>query len=114
MLKQDYIYNGKIINIVDGDTLDIMIDLGFNVYVKERFRLARINTPELTSKLEDEKFAAQKAKEWLLNFSNKDVIFKSIKKDKYGRYIAELFVTKNSVSINKQLLDLGLAKPYLD
>lgn len=112
MLTRDYIYTAKIINIVDGDTVDMIVDLGFGTYVKDRFRLARIDTAELNSKDQAERILAQDAKNWLLHVLNKEVIFKSIKKDKYGRYLAELYLLNESESLNQQLLDLGLAKLY--
>ena len=112
MLQKDYIYTAKIINIVDGDTVDMIVDLGFSTYVKDRFRLARINTAEMNSKDEAERQLAQDAKNWMLHTLNKEVIFKSIKKDKYGRYLAELFLADQEVSLNQQLLDLNLAKLY--
>lgn len=112
MLQKEYIYTAKIINIVDGDTVDMIVDLGFNTYVKDRFRLARIDTAEINSKDEAERQLAQDAKNWMLHVLNKEVIFKSIKKDKYGRYLAELFLLDQDTSLNQQLLDLKLAKLY--
>ena len=112
MLIREYIYTAKITNVVDGDTVDMIVDLGFNTYVKERFRLARIDTAEINSKIEDERVLAQDAKSWMSNFLNKEVIFKSVKKDKYGRYLAELFLPNEDTSLNQQLLNLGLAKLY--
>jgi micrococcal nuclease len=112
MLTKDYVYVGKIIKIVDGDTVDILVDLGFHTYLQDRFRLAKINTAEINSKIEDEKILAQNAKAWMDKHLGKDVIFKSIKRDKYGRYLAELFLINENTSLNQQLLDSGLAKPY--
>jgi micrococcal nuclease len=112
MLNKEYVYTGKIIKVVDGDTVDIMVDLGFHTFIESRFRLARIDTAEIKSKFEDQRVLAQDAKNWMSNFLNKEVIFKSIKKDKYGRYIVELFLLNESISLNQQLLDLGLAKLY--
>lgn len=111
MLKQEYVYNAKIVNVVDGDTVDMIVDLGFNVFKKDRFRLSRIDTPELNSKIEDERVLAKEAKAFMLNYLNKDVVIESFKKDKYGRYLAEIY-TEACTSINQLLVDNGLAKIY--
>lgn len=113
MLKQEYIYNALITNVVDGDTVDLMVDLGFGTHRQDRFRLARINTAELNSKIEDEKKLAQDAKNWMMAFLNQKVIFKSMRKDKYGRYLAELYLPDQTVSLNQRLINSGLAQLYI-
>ena len=104
----------KILNVVDGDTLDVEIDLGFSIKVKQRLRLSRINTPELRSSDPDLKAKALLAK----NFLNDSLVDKSniclytIKTEKYGRYLAEVYLKEvdgSLTSINDLLLDNGLA-----
>ena len=112
MLEQDYVYNARIVNVVDGDTVDMLVDLGFHTYIKDRFRLSDINTAELTSTDAAERKLAQEAKAWMANYLNKDVVIQSTKKDKYGRYLARIYVG-TEVSLNQQLLDAGLAKKYV-
>lgn len=111
MLEQNYIYNARIVNVVDGDTVDMLVDLGFHTYIKDRFRLSDIDTAELTSTDAVQRKLAQDAKAWMMNFLNKDVVIQSTKKDKYGRYLAHIYCGSD-VSLNKQLLDAGLAKIY--
>lgn len=98
----------RIVNVVDGDTCDIEVDLGFSVKVKHRFRLAGINTPERGQP------GWQEATDYLRTFLNLPVIIHSIKLDKYGRYLAVIFEgDAQRTSINDRLLALGLAVPYV-
>jgi len=97
-----------ITNVVDGDTCDILIDLGFSVKVKTRFRLASINTPERGQP------GWQEATDFLNKYLNKPVTVQSTKVDKYGRYLAEIFVESPNglVSINQIILSKGLGVRY--
>jgi len=114
MIKHEYVYQGTILNVVDGDTVDMQIDLGFNTSVKERFRLTGINSAEMNSKVEEEKKLATEAKAWMAQHVFSSVVIKSTKKDKYGRYLAEIFLKSDlSESLNSKLVSLGLAKKYV-
>lgn len=59
-------YSGKVEKIVDGDTMDVMIDLGFHIYKHQRIRLHQIDTPEMNSRVVDERKAARRAKDRLI------------------------------------------------
>lgn len=113
-----YTYEGVIIKVVDGDTVDARIDLGFHVDITERLRLDGINTPELTSKDEAERAKAQAAKLWLIEaFMGKRVKIttKKDKQEKYGRYLAKIYIDGNapfSLCVNDEMVELGLAKAY--
>jgi len=109
-----YEYVAKITRVVDGDTVDADVDIGFNVHVQERFRLYGINTPEVHSKDQKEKVAGEAAKTRLMGLVlGKVVAIKTMKDDqeKYGRYLATL-VTDDKVNVNDLLVKEGLAKPY--
>ncbi len=87
-----YTYRCKIVRVVDGDTLDLEIDLGFNVRIRERVRLFGVNTPEVfgTNATEAGKLASEFTKTWVEKYSNLVGHFEyhSLKydaKDKYGR-----------------------------
>lgn len=97
-----------ITNVVDGDTCDISVNLGFSVKVKTRFRLARIDTPERGRP------GWQEATDFLNKYLDKPVILHSTKIDKYGRYLAEIFVESpsGSLSINQMIIDNGLGIRY--
>jgi micrococcal nuclease len=69
-----YVYNAKIINVVDGDTVDAIVDLGFHVQATIRFRLAGVDTAEMHSKVESERVIAKSAKDFLIKqILDKDV-----------------------------------------
>lgn len=91
--------------VVDGDTVDLDIDLGFSMRVHERFRLARINTPEKGQPGWAEATAATAAR---LAAGKITVELKG--RDKYGRWLAELYV--DGRNLNDSLLADKLAKPY--
>ena len=113
MLTQDYIYNGMITNIVDGDTVDAQVDLGFTVWVKIRFRLYGLDTPEMNSSDPVIREKAKEAKQFVVeNLLNKEVQIKSHKTDKYGRWLGEIFIKESGNSINQMLLENNLAVAY--
>ncbi len=112
-----YTYRAKVTRVVDGDTVDVNVDLGFGVSSKQRFRLAEIDTPETyrVKKDSEEYKAGMKSKEWLESKVLETEIIVKTNKDKkgaYGRYIAHLFLENEKISLNNQMLKLGLAKKY--
>ena len=101
-----YTYYTKIDKVVDGDTCDVFIDLGFSVWHKERIRLAGIDTAEKNTPL------GKALKEFLIkNLEGKLVKLEVSKPDKYGRYLGKVYLNTEE-SINDQLIKAGLAKPY--
>lgn len=112
MIEKKYVYHATILNIVDGDTVDAEVDLGFNIFFKLRLRLNGINTMELRdpdpAKRELSVRAKTRITELLLG---RKVIIESRKIDKYGRYLADIYL--DSVNINQQLITEGLAVPYM-
>lgn len=103
----------EFVKFVDGDTVDIVLDLGFEVYRKERIRINRIDTPEIRSKDELERKLAVEAKDyvgmWLIN--QKQVRIKTFKDDKYGRLLGE-FYGDNDVCLSDLLIEKGYAWAY--
>ena len=83
-----YVYDARIVKVIDGDTFDFEIDLGFSIHVKERMRLYGVNTPEIKG---TERPEGMKVK----NYVSKKILNKTFeilvyKKGKYGRYVADL------------------------
>ena len=102
-----YEYYTKIDKVVDGDTVDVFIDLGFSVWHKERIRLTGIDTAEKNTPL------GKALKKFLIdNLEGKLVRLQVSKPDKYGRYLGTVFLKDSAVSINDQLIKANLAKPY--
>ena len=108
-----YEYNATLVRVVDGDTIDVMVDLGFDIHHKARLRLARINAPELnTSEGQVSRFGlltllgeAPGRATPPFYIKTKKVPEKS--KDKYGRFIAEVYV--QSVNISDRMINQGFA-----
>ena len=106
-----YLYDAKITKIIDGDTIDAQIDLGFHMQANLRFRLAGIDTPEL--RIKDQYADALKAKQYIENMIlGARCVIESSKGDKYGRWLATVYLPDGS-SVNEKLLQEGLAKPYM-
>ena len=116
-----YEYRVSIDRVVDGDTVDCWIDLGYNLKIHKRIRFAGVNAPETRTRNKEEKKRGLIAKEWLQNKidpkyigASKDIILKSYEYGKYGRVIGELFIVSGSrkQSINKMMLAEGLVTEY--
>ena len=109
-------YSCKLVRVVDGDTCDAMIDLGFNVWVKNRIRFMGVDAWESrTRNLEEkEKGLAAKAyvKDILENSDEGKFLLKSHGVGKYGRVLGELFVKGNDTSVNELLKENGHASEY--
>lgn len=119
-----YIYKAELIRVVDGDTVDLIIDLGFDTSRKERFRLYGIDAPEMRTA------AGKEAKAWLEDAIRppEPIYIQTIqletkaKRDKYGRFLAVLYSEFGDVhtklpekslaleSINSQMIEAGHAK----
>ena len=114
-----YTYKAKLDRVVDGDTLDAEIDLGFDVIVRKRIRLAGINTPESRTRDLEEKARGLAAKDALIEMikeTNKNdyFILESQSVGKYGRVLGTLHIEteKGECCINKQLIKDGHAVEY--
>lgn len=97
----DYTYKAKLVKIVDGDTVDLIVDLGFDTFRKERFRLYGINAPESRTRDLKEKEKGLAAKKYLTELTEKLKYIQTMqdKKGKYGRFLVKLFNTHH-VCIN--------------
>ena len=109
-------YSCKLVRVVDGDTADAMIDLGFNVWVKNRIRFMGVDAWESrTRNLEEkEKGLAAKAyvKDLLENSDDGKFSIISYGLGKYGRVLGELFVKGHEKSVNDLLIENGHAYEY--
>ena len=101
-----YEYRAKLVKVVDGDTLDLEVDLGFGVKKVDRFRLAGINTPELNRKDEREAGLAAKAfvEEWFEDGVELYIETQKDKQGKYGRYIATVWSSSKNFSLSESLV----------
>jgi micrococcal nuclease len=107
----------KVLKVVDGDTIDVDIDLGFNVSYTQRVRLAGIDTPESRTKDLKEKALGLESKDYLSK-QLKDaltVVIKTEKPDsseKYGRILGWLYINQGTKSLNELMIEQGYAWTY--
>ncbi len=116
--KDPYIYRIKSVGrVVDGDTIDADIDLGFDISLTKRIRLAGIDTPESRTTDKAEKALGLDAKNWLKHRLEeaKDIIIRTELPDsteKYGRIIGHLYINGEDASLNNQMITEGYALAY--
>lgn len=108
----------KVLKIVDGDTIDVDLDLGFDISFTQRVRLAGIDTPESRTTDKYEKALGLEVKDKLKKSieAAKIVVIRTEKPDsteKYGRILGWVFLDENPVSINQTLIDEGFAWSYM-
>jgi len=117
-------YNFRVIEInrvVDGDTIDCTIDLGFDLYKKERVRVAGVDTPEKRTKDAEEKALGYDATNWLKEklegaiSGDDDLVIRTELVGgvgKYGRLLGWLYVGTDELSLNEMMITEGYAFPY--
>ena len=116
--KDPYVYRIRSVHkVVDGDTIDADIDLGFDISLTKRIRLAGIDTPESRTTDAKEKALGLEVKEWLKHRLDgaKDILIKTELPDsteKYGRIIGHLYINGEATSINNQMVAEGYAWEY--
>ena len=111
----------KINKVVDGDTIDVTLDLGFSLTKKERVRIAGVDTPEKRTRDKEEKILGIDATNWM-----KEKLTETIKGDeelvirtelkggvgKYGRLLGWLYIGDDEFSLNEQMITEGYAWAY--
>ena len=111
-----YTYNAKLDRVVDGDTVDALVDLGFDTWKKVRIRMMGINSPESRTRDLEEKSRGLAAKDRLaeiLELENEGkFILVSHGVGKYGRCLGEIFINSEGDSINNLLISEGHATEY--
>ena len=117
-------YNFRVIEIekvLDGDTIDVVIDLGFDLYKKERVRVAGVDTPEKRTRDDEEKKLGYDATNWLKEklegaiSGDDDLVIRTELVGgvgKYGRLLGWLYIGDSQVSLNEQMIKEGYAWPY--
>ena len=108
----------NVTSVVDGDTIDVVIDLGFDIMFASRVRLAGIDTPESRTTDKAEKVLGLESKEYLKKYLKdaKSVIIKTENMDsseKYGRILGWVYVNGDTVSLNDKMINDGYAWGYL-
>lgn len=110
-----YNYKATCTRVIDGDTIEVIIDLGFNVMIKETVRLKGIDTPESRTRNTLEKQAGLKVEQFLIDLIEGKTIYITTEKsnEKYGRYLADIYLNLDDTkSINELLIEKEYAKVY--
>ena len=117
-------YNFRVVSVdkvLDGDTIEVTIDLGFDLYKKERVRIAGVDTPEKRTRDLEEKELGIDATNWMkvhledtINGDDELIIRTELKGGvgKYGRLLGWLYVGDDAVSLNEQMITEGYAWEY--
>jgi micrococcal nuclease len=116
-MSAKFFYQAKVLNVVDGDTLDLLVDLGFNVHHQIRVRLNGLNTPEKKSSDIREKELGLKAtsftSDWVARHPVVHVLTSKDKKEKFGRILATVYSDDTKTAcLNEDLIDSGNARAY--
>ena len=109
-----YEYKVTLDRVIDGDTVDVDIQLGFKVVLsKQRIRLHGIDTPESRTRNKEEKVRGLLSKEYLKNICESSTIrLRSKDRGKFGRILGVLYQDDETISINQRMCDDGYAVPY--
>ncbi len=112
-----YEYKCKLTRVIDGNTIDAEIDLGFNVVVRQRIRLFGIETPALQTNDAEQKEKAIAARTRLIEILPKEFVCKTIlnKRGKFGRVLGHVYFKKEDgtdVCLNDMLVSEGIANKY--
>ena len=121
MIKQKFVYEAKVLSVHDGDTISVEIDLGFELKFTDKIRFYGLNAPELKMRNDKNKLvenpAGTKTLEIVKEFLpiGSTIVVETIKdkKEKYGRYLANIYAMRDGeqINVNKWLLDYELAVP---
>ena len=111
----------EIVKVLDGDTIDVIIDLGFDLYKKERVRIAGVDTPEKRTRDLEEKALGEDATNWLKEqldgaiSGEDDLVIRTElvgEMGKYGRLLGWLYIGDETESINERMIQQGYAWEY--
>ena len=112
-----YEYNAKLSKVIDGDTIDANIDLGFQTFVKQRIKLYGVDTPQSRSKDEKEKEEGIKAKNRLIELLPREFKVRTVlnKRGKFGRVLGYVYAPNpdgTEININETMIKEGYATKY--
>ncbi len=120
-MSSKFWYTATLVKVIDGDTIDVMIDLGFKIHHKARVRLYGVNTPESRTKDLAEKQMGLKAKsfteDWLTRHKTFTIHTIAGKDDKYGRILALVYSSdeiksESTACLNEDIVSSGYARAY--
>ena len=112
-----YTYQCNTIRVIDGNTVDATIDLGFNVTIRQRIKLYGVNVKDIRSSDDEVRQQAVASKQKLTELLGTEFVCETIvnKRGKAGRVMGKLSTTKThgtSIDVNQQLIELGFAERF--
>ena len=112
-----YEYNAKLSKLIDGDTIDADIDLGFQTYIKQRIKLYGVDTPQSRSKVAIEKDEGIKAKNKLTELLPKEFKVRTVlnRRGKFGRVLGHVYAIDQAgkeINVNETMIKEGYATKY--
>lgn len=115
-------YRARCLRVIDGDTVDLQVDLGFHMTASLRFRLLGVDAPELHAKDLPERERAVAAKQYLVtsllptpfvgDSASWPLLVHTEKADSFGRWLADVWIAESGVSVGGELMKLGHAAEY--
>ena len=108
-----FTYNATVIDVYDGDTVTVIVDLGFHIKQTLKIRLAGIDAPELRGETREKGLVSKdRLAELILG---KQIVLKTYKdrQEKFGRWLGDIYLPDSLISVNTILLNEGLARTYL-
>jgi len=113
-IAPNYTFFARVTKIIDGDTLDILLSLGFHLTATLRLRLARVDTPEMSDQDPEVRLKARAAKDFVAGaVLGHEVVVRTQKSDSFGRYLAEVWYGLEQTNLNDALLAQGHAVLYV-
>ena len=111
-VKPSYRYKALVERVIDGDTIDVLLDLGFKTLRRERIRFYGVNTPESRTMDLEEKKRGLKAKAFVYEkIQNQDITMESVKQGKFGRYLGKIYL-EDGTCLNDLLIKEGHGVEY--
>lgn len=110
--QPSYLYRATVVAVVDGDTADMAVDVGFHATILTRFRLYGINAPEMKGETSEAGKLARTALLTMIPIGS-NVLIKTHKgQDKYGRWLAEIVLPDMTATVNQRMVREGFALEY--
>lgn len=115
MPDQTWVYRARLERVVDGDTVDVVVDAGFHGFRRERLRLLGVNAPEVHGATKAEGAAATEfTRAWFATEAPAEwpLVIQTEKSDAFGRFLAVVWRVSDRSCLNRQLLRAGYAVPF--
>ena len=114
-IQEDYIRKAKLIRVIDGDTFEVEIDLGFSILIRRKVRLFGVDCPEMKGPHKDKGLEAKdlSSKFFIENHGEFLLLSHSDKIDNFGRILAEVWDSSGKKSLADILLNRKLAEPFI-